>query len=112
MREHRLLQRFFQLSPKAETFYRQMEERCLNPRQQARQIVALSEIHPPELVARAVDDACELQVYRADYVANILEQQRRKLPEPGVLHLTRRQDLLELDLPFPDLETYFTKEPQ
>lgn len=112
LREHRLLQRFFKLSSKAEIFYRQMEERCLNPRQQARQIVALSEIHSPEQVAQAVDDACELQVYRADYIANILDQKRRKLPEPGALHLTRREDLLDLELPPPDLATYFPKEPQ
>lgn len=112
MREHRLLQRFFQISPRAEEFYRQMQERCLNPRQQVRQIVALCEIHPPDRVARALDDACELQAYRADYIANILEQQRRPLPEPGALHLTRRQDLLELDLPPPDLKTYATPEPQ
>jgi len=28
------------------------------------------------------------------------------LPEPGALHLTRRSDLLELDLPEPDLDLY------
>lgn len=111
LREQRLLQRLFQLSPKAETFYRQLEERCLNPRQHARQIVALAEIYPPDRVARAIDDACELQVYRAEYIANILDQQRRQLPEPGALHLTRRQDLLDLELPPPNLKPYESKEP-
>ena len=112
MREQRLLQRFFQLSPQSETFYRQMEERCLNPRQHARQIVALAEIYPTEQVARAIADACELQVYRAEYIANILDQHRRQLPEPGVLHLTRRQDLLDLELPQPDIDTYEPKDSQ
>ena len=112
MREQRLLQRFFQLSPKAEIFYRQLEERCLNPRQHARQIVALAEIYPTEQVARAIADACELQVYRAEYIANILDQHRRQLPEPGVLHLTRRQDLLDLELPQPDIDTYEPKDSQ
>ena len=92
-------------------WYRQLEERCLNPRQHARQIVALAEIYPPDRVARAIDDACELQVYRAEYIANILDQQRRQLPEPGALHLTRRQDLLDLELPPPNLKPYESKEP-
>ncbi len=28
------------------------------------------------------------------------------MPEPGALHLTRRQDLLDLDMPAPDLSIY------
>jgi hypothetical protein len=35
-----------------------------------------------------------------------LEQRARPLSEPGVLHLTRASDLLELDLPEPDLSIY------
>lgn len=110
IREQRLLQRFLQLSPKAEDFYRQLAERHLNARHHVRQIMALTELYPMEHVARAIEDAAELQVFRAEYVANILDQRRRQLPEPGALHLTRRQDLLDLDLPAPDLETYESKE--
>ena len=33
---------------------------------------------------------------------------RRLLPEPAALQLTRRQDLLDLDLPEPDLSAYET----
>lgn len=106
IRDQRLLQRFLRLSPKAEMFYRQLEERHLNARHHVRQIMALSELYPPEQLARALEDAAELQVFRAEYVANILDQRRRLLPEPGALHLTRRQDLLDLELPSPNLETY------
>ena len=38
--------------------------------------------------------------------AALLEQRQRLLPEPAALHLTRRADLLELDLPEPDLGLY------
>ena len=55
-------------------------------------------------------DAADLQVYRAEYIANLLDQRRRQLPASGALHLTRRQDLLDLDLPTPNLETYELKE--
>jgi transposase len=110
IREQRLLQRFLQLSPKAEDFYRQLEERHLNARHHVRQIMALTELYSLEQVARALEDAAELQVFRAEYIANILDQRRRQLPEPGALYLTRRQDLLDLDLPSPDLESYELKE--
>lgn len=30
----------------------------------------------------------------------------RALPEPGALHLTRRQDLLDLEIAAPDLSPY------
>ena len=104
--EHKRLQRFLALSPKAETFYRQMEARHLNARQQVQQIVALSEIYPPEAVARALEDAVDLGAFRSEYIANILAMRARRLPEPAALHVTRRQDLLELDLPEPDLNIY------
>ena len=40
------------------------------------------------------------------YILNILHQRSRPKTEPGALHLTRREDLLEVDLPEPDLGPY------
>ena len=111
-REQRDLQRFLQLTPKAEEFHRQLEHHQLNSRHHIRQIMALSELYDREHLIRAIEDAVELQVCRAEYVANLLEQRRRQLPEPGALHLTRRQDLLELDLPAPDLAAYEPHNPE
>ena len=105
-REQNLLYRFFRLSACAEDYYRQMETRRPNPRQHARKIVALSEIYGVEEVDRALRDALEFEAFSSEYIANILEQRRRVLPEPGALHLTRRQDLLDLDLPPVDLDRY------
>jgi hypothetical protein len=39
-------------------------------------------------------------------VTNLLEQRERLKPEPGVLHVTRGADLLELDIPETDLSIY------
>lgn len=47
-----------------------------------------------------------MQAFSADYVANLLEQRAQFMPEPGALHLTRSMDLLELDIPEPDLSLY------
>jgi len=105
-REQRLLMRFLTLSPKAEAYYQQLQQRRMNPRHHIRQIVALSEIYGEEKLTRAIADAFTFQAFSCEYIANILEQRERLLPEPGALHLTRRSDLLELDLPEPDLKIY------
>ena len=47
-----------------------------------------------------------LGAYSCEYIANLLEQRGRLLPEAGALHLTRASDLLDLELPPPDLSPY------
>jgi hypothetical protein len=69
-------------------------------------IVALSEIYGTEAVARAMEDAFTFQAFSCEYIANVLESRQRLRPEPAALQLTRRQDLLELDMPEPDLTIY------
>ena len=105
-REQKLLGRFLTLSPKAEAYYQALEQRRLNPQHHLQKIVALSEIYDPEAVARAMEDAFVFQAFSCEYIANLLESRKRLLPEPGALHLTRRQDLLDLELPEPDLSLY------
>ncbi|MEA3278493.1 MAG: IS21 family transposase [Pseudomonadota bacterium] len=105
-REQLLLGRFLRLSPKAEAYYRALAERRFNPRHHAQKIVALSEIYGTEAVARAMDDAFAFQAFSCEYIANICETRQRPLPEPGALQLTRRQDLLDLEMPAPDLSAY------
>jgi hypothetical protein len=102
----KLLGRFLTLSPRADAYYQALEQRRLNPQHHIQKIVALSEIYGPEAVARAMADAFTFQAFSCEYIANLLEQRQRLLPEPGALHLTRRQDLLELDMPEPDLSLY------
>jgi transposase len=58
-RDHQLFLRFLTLSPQAELYYRQLEQRRLNPHHHRRKIVALSDIYSPEAVARALADALE-----------------------------------------------------
>ena len=71
-----------------------------------RKIVALVEMHGKEAVARAMDDGLELQAFSSEYIANILGARRRIRPEAAALQLTRRADLLELEMPEPDLSIY------
>ncbi len=106
--DQKVLQRLLALTPKAEPFYQGLAERRLNVLHHVRKIVALSEIYGAEQTRRAIEDALEFQAFSCEYVANLLEQRQRLLPEPGALHLTRRQDLLDLELPEPNLALYAT----
>jgi hypothetical protein len=98
--------RFLALSPKAGQYYQKLEQRRMNPFHHIQKIVALSEIYNPEGVARALEDAFTFQAFSCEYIANLLEQRNRRLPAPGALHLTRREDLLDLTVESPDLSIY------
>ena len=100
--------RFLGLCPEAARYREGLEERRLDARAHLQRIVALSEIHGSEAVGRALRDALELGAFSCEYIANLLAQRSRELPQAGALHLTRASDLLDLELPEPDLSIYET----
>ena len=71
-----------------------------------RKIVALSDIYTPQAVGRAMEDALVYEACSADSMANLVEQRARFTPEASPLHLTRRQDRLDVRLEPPDLSLY------
>lgn len=105
-RDQSLFLRFIALSPKAPDYYRELDKRRMNPGHHVQKIVALSEIHGTDKVQRAMEDAFYFQAFSCEYIANLLEQRASLLPEPAALHLTRREDLLEIDVQQPDLSVY------
>lgn len=108
-RDQKIFMRFLALSPKAMDYYQKLREKRMNPNHHVRKIVALSEIYGVEPVARAMEDAFRFDAFSCEYIANLIEQRSRALPEPGALHLTRRSDLLDLDVEPPDLSIYQNK---
>jgi len=107
-RDQKLFMRFLSLSDNAQAYYRQLQQRRMNPLHHIRQIVALSEIYSKEQVATAIDDAFSYAAFSCEYIANLLEQRSRSVKEPGALHLTRSSDLLDLTIDRPDLSIYNT----
>lgn len=105
-RDQKIYMRFIAISPMAESYYRQLEQRRMNPHHHVRKIVALSDIYGPEAVAAAMQDAFAYQAFSSEYIANLLEQRKRIRSEPSALQLTRRQDLLDLAIESPDLAIY------
>jgi len=105
-RRQQVLEAFLTLTPAAEHYHRELQLRELHALTHLRKIMALVDLHGPETVARALEDALEFKAFGADYIAGILAQRKRLLPPPGPLHLPRNQDLLELDVTPPDLNVY------
>jgi transposase len=109
-RDQTLLLAFLSLGPQAEEYGRQLQHKRLNAPHHIQKIVALSEIYGPDQVARALQDALHFEAIGCEYVAHILQQRERPAATPGPLHLTHRQDLLDLDLAPPDLSLYEPKQ--
>ena len=110
-RQQTYLQAFLSLGPQADLYARRLQEKRLNAPHHIQKIVALSQIYGMDKTVRAVADALAYDAYGCEYIANILEQRERQSPAPSPLHLTRRQDLLDLDLPLADLNLYEKKTP-
>jgi transposase len=109
-REQQALARLMRLTPRAEIFVQGLQDRRLRARNHILKIAALIDIHGAEAVRRAVEDAVEFEAYSSDYILNLLEQRARPLTETGSLHLTRNEDLLDLELPEPDMNLYEQKD--
>jgi hypothetical protein len=104
--EQRLLLRFLALTPKAPAYHAGLMTRRLNWRNHVAKINALAEIYGDAATGRAIEDGLAFDAFSCEYITNLLEARARALPEPSPLQLTRRQDLLELELAKPDLSLY------
>ncbi len=102
----RLLLRFLALSPQAGAYHHGLQERRMNAGHHLARILALVPTYGEPAVGAAIANAQQLGAYSSDYILNLLEQQNRRLPEAGPLHLTRGGDALQLELPAPDLTAY------
>jgi transposase len=106
-REQRLLSQFLSLSVKASAYYEGLLARRFNARGHIRKIIALAEIYGSAACSRAIEDALVFNAFSSEYIAHLLEARARTKSQPtSALSLTRRADLLDLELPEPDLSIY------
>jgi transposase len=106
-REQRLLSDFLALSNAAAAYYDGLLARSLNARVHMRRILATAEIYGREATARAITDALAFNAFSSQYIIHLLDS-RARAPQLSAspIALTRRQDLLQLQLPEPDLSIY------
>lgn len=105
-REEVELTAFLNLGHGARDYLDGLREKRPNYRSHVKAINALAQVYSPQDVVRAMADACCHHVYSADWVQNILQARSRTDNTPGPLHVTRRGDLLGLDIPTPNLDIY------
>jgi transposase len=106
-REQRLVSQFLALSNQASAYYEGLVARRFNAREHLRKILALAEIYGKDACCRALADALAFNAFSSEYVAHLLEARARTKSSPvSPLSLTRRADLLDLELPEPDLSIY------
>lgn len=105
-REQRVMPRFLAISPKAQTYYEGLEARRFNARGHVRKIIALAEIYGDAACHRAIEDAIVFNAFSSEYIAHLLESRARLKSPASPLSLTRRADLLDIELPEPDLSIY------
>ena len=106
-REQRLLCQFPSLSNQAQAYYQGLTSRRFNARAHVRKILALAEIYGLPATARALEDARAFNAFSSEYIAHLLEaRSRAPAQSSSPISLTRRHDLLELELPEPDLSIY------
>jgi transposase len=105
-REQKMLANFLSLSANAEIYYQNLKKKRLNPCQHIRKIMALTEIYGKERVIRALDDALEMDAFSSEYIANLLGQRAAVEPYLRALHLMRKKDYLQQEIPPVDMNAY------
>ncbi len=109
MKKQRLLEKFYSMGSTAENYEKGLNAKRINPRTHIRKIMNLVETYGADEVKKAMEDTCLLEVFSADAVLNLIEMRHRPLPEPGAVHLSRKTDCLDLELPEVDLSIYNIK---
>jgi hypothetical protein len=59
-----------------------------------------------EEVKKAMEDSCAVEVFSSDAVLNLIEMRHRPLSAPGAVHLSRKTDCLDIEIPEVDLDIY------
>jgi transposase len=101
-----IMKHFLSLGSIAETYHQGLQSRRLNPGVHVRKIMAALSVYGRDELVRALEDAAASGAFGSDYIANLLEARRNAAPTPGPLHLSRKSDLLDLDVEPPDMAAY------
>lgn len=105
-RNHQHIKAFLTLGTGAGDYLAGLKEKRPDYQTHIKVINSLAQIYEPEDVIRAIRDAGEHQAYSADHIENMLRERSRNTPACGPLHLTRSSDLIDMNIPEPNLDIY------
>lgn len=108
-KKQRLFEKFYSMGSTAENYEKGLNAKRINPGTHIRKIMNLVETYGADEVKKAMEDTYLLDVFSADAVLNLIEMRHRPLPEPGAIHLSRKTDCLDMEIPEVDLSIYNIK---
>ena len=109
MKRQRLFEKFYSMGAIAEEYEKGLNAKRIDPKRHIRAIMRLVDRYGTEEVKKAMEDSREVEVFSSDAVLNLIEMRRRPLPEPGAVHLSRKTDCLDIEIPKVDLDIYNIK---
>lgn len=109
MKIKRLFEKFYSMGDIAEKYEKGLNAKRIDPKRHIRGIMGLVDRYGMEEVKKAMEDSCEVEVFSSDAVLNLIEMRHRHLPEPGAVHLSRKTDCLDIEIPTVDLDIYNIK---
>ena len=104
--KQKLRKLFLSISPAAEAYYQGLKEKRLVPWNHFRNIMELVEIHGKERVNKAIEEAVHFRAFSSEFIINYLQRKSESPVADDLLHLPRKQDLLEIKLEQPDLNIF------
>ena len=106
-RQNHAITDFLKLGGDAHAYLLGLKDKQPNYRRHITQINALTDIYGTDSLRLALADCHAHHAYSAAYIhSHLSAQQRSADTAPGPLHITRNADLLRLELPEPDLDSY------
>jgi transposase len=106
-KEQNLKHDFLKLGRAAAEFCEGLELKQINPKSHLRKILTLAEHAGAEIVADAIEVACEFQAFSLEYIETIVRQKLRDSDVPqGQLHVPNAGDHLKIKIKQPDLSEY------
>ena len=109
MRKQRLFEKFYSMGAIAEKYEKGLNAKRIDPKRHIRGIMQLVDRYGTEEVEKAMEDSCEVEVFSSDAVLNLIEMRKRPLTTPGAVHLSRKTDCLDIEIPEVDLDIYNVK---
>ncbi len=105
-REQKELIVFFNISPKAEIFYKELQGLCRPVKKEIKRILALKDIYSTKDIAQVLSDCLDMKAISASAIENILAARKRIMRDPHPLHITRNSECLDIEIKKPNLNKY------
>ena len=101
-REQKELVDFMNIGDAAESFYKELKNRCRPIKKEIKRILALKDMYSNDEICSVISDCLEFKAITAGAVENILRAKKLVVKDPHPLHITKNSDCLEIEIDKPN----------